>query len=398
MTLAQATGQELRQVREALTKAFTSRDKLARMLLDRLNQPLLFANGDLEHDTFNLLEDENGKGRVAQLLLAACAERPGSAVLVECARSLFSADQFELIEHVRRWSTKRIPAAKLFEYYTHAVAGDKSSQLQTLEANQSLVEYAWNARCRGVEQFNRFVSRMDAFGRDEMPLTPREESAEDELKLSALHNAMDKTEKVIKATKRPHITIHHLGLDMRRAWFHMVKMLEKVTNVDLEYHLLVITDQKKSLPTKAPPEVKRMTEKVGDSLEELERGLRQSSGIFNTNRMNLRVIVKQYKEIPVIHGWTILQPPRHWFVSYCRWLFKEPEWTYDWGGREYYHLSGSASSADGSMLTDIGVQFDSNFAHLWNRAEIHKQIIVPEPPVCLSGQRRSQRARARKAK
>lgn len=159
------------------------------------------------------------------------------------------------------------------------------------------------------------------------------------------------------------ILLHHLGLDMDRAWLRIEEALEGLqVRRPLELQLLMITDRAELLGQHASEEIKKLCRNVPGSLEKIGKSVERIGPQLEGRGIELRVTVKLYREVPTIHGFSVEEPFRTRYFSFCRWQGREGK-SFDWGDRRYRIIAGEPSDPSVADLADM---FDGAFAHLWH--------------------------------
>src|ERR1700722_12907246 len=203
MSIANATGAELKLLREAFLKAFSDRRDLQLLLEEGLESHLFANTGDHSHDTSIELQRFRDEGRLGPVLVAACAYSPNPA-LKQCAKKLLTKAEQGLIGLVHKWWTEGVSPAQTRSVYEKLGLG------VVTQDHHALVDYAWSVCLADPKLFPRFAGRLDALGRGETPLPARTKAKQDDLNLRKLHYCMDKTEKMLARSRKPKITVDHL--------------------------------------------------------------------------------------------------------------------------------------------------------------------------------------------
>jgi hypothetical protein len=162
-----------------------------------------------------------------------------------------------------------------------------------------------------------------------------------------------------KARRTDTVAIVHVGLTMTEAWDYVRELLfdESSKPVNVDYRLLILADSS-GKQSGWPAEVADWAQSVPASIAMIQRDLARAAELFKRRGQTLRFSVRQYDEVPVVHGWAIKQPLQAWHVGHCRWRGE----SYDWGGQNYVEIVGSS---DDPLTQDIAELFDSYFDHLW---------------------------------
>lgn len=180
-----------------------------------------------------------------------------------------------------------------------------------------------------------------------------------------------------KVEPRQKILLHHLGLDMDRAWLRIEEALEGLqVRRRLELCLLMITDRAELLGQHAPEEVKKLCVNVPRSLEKIGESVERIGPQLAARGIELHLTVKLYREVPTIHGFSVEEPFRVRYFSFCRWQGREGK-RFDWGGQRYRRIAGEPSDPSVADLADM---FDGAFAHLWHTSPTSLQWPPQETP------------------
>jgi hypothetical protein len=158
------------------------------------------------------------------------------------------------------------------------------------------------------------------------------------------------------------VKIDHLGLDMYNAWPRVLDWLRHPVRVGVEVRFLMLTGASDRLPGRVPAEVAHWCQNVDESLRVIRQWLHLEGPALLKSGRPIRIRVKQYAEVPVLHGFAVAEPFRVTFVSLCRW--EGATWDiYSWGERTYHRVSEIARDRHERDLADV---FRARFEHLWN--------------------------------
>jgi len=183
-------------------------------------------------------------------------------------------------------------------------------------------------------------------------------------KLQSLEDCQEHLASELAQTRgNTNVTIHHLGLDMSYAW-HRVRELLHHNNHLRQIHLkiLMLTHDVQSLGPNAPQEVRRWCESVPRAIEEIREGLEDIRSEYEQCGRSLTVHIRQYTEVPWVHGIAILEPSHVRYFTFCRWDGPDGR-RFAWGENRYRRVVGSPADAS---LADLAAMFDSAFEHLWS--------------------------------
>jgi hypothetical protein len=97
----------------------------------------------------------------------------------------------------------------------------------------------------------------------------------------------------------------------------------------------------------------------------LRSGIEEIGQKYSGRERLFRGEVREYAEIPVIHGFRVVQPFRVCYVSLCRWDQDHPT-RFNWGEPHYYIIAGDPEN---DPRADLLMVFQGYFNHLWNSDE-----------------------------
>ncbi|MDM8567391.1 hypothetical protein QUF74_17290 [Candidatus Halobeggiatoa sp. HSG11] len=133
----------------------------------------------------------------------------------------------------------------------------------------------------------------------------------------------------IKPDKK--IVIHHFSLDMGQAWPRIMEMFDETRFANIELHIAMLVGEPTQLGVNVPKEVEHWCKDTSTSLQRIKDSLPD----IETNGKLSKLIVKQYKELPFCHGFTLVEPLNISYISFCRW--KSPT-KYDWRDDNYLKI------------------------------------------------------------
>jgi hypothetical protein len=173
----------------------------------------------------------------------------------------------------------------------------------------------------------------------------------------------DLAEKLHSVKPGERVLIDHFGLDMQHAWdFVKRDILNHSKLKDVEIRILMLTDDNKELGT-VPVEVRRWCANVPNSLEAIKDSLEKE-------QRRLKIEIKQYSVLPTIHGFSVSQPIKVRYISFCRW--KGP--AYIWGEDSYRTIGDTTDPT----LKDEADIFEGNFEYLWSTGAPVLSISLPK--------------------
>jgi hypothetical protein len=170
------------------------------------------------------------------------------------------------------------------------------------------------------------------------------------------------------------VVIDHIGLDMSIAWNFTSKLIQKAKGVDLEYRLLMLTDDPDRLGTKPHPEIVEMCATSADSLRKIKAWIQAHQSDLLAPGRACKIEIRRYSEMPWVHGFEVSQPFCRRYVSFFRWKEEEPA-SLDWGAINYHILP---DVPENHSMRDLAEIFDRQFEHLWATAS-ESVLLFPEP-------------------
>lgn len=159
------------------------------------------------------------------------------------------------------------------------------------------------------------------------------------------------------------VVIRHVGLDMTHAWVKVESLLKRCRHLEkVELQFLVLTDKTERIGPDIPEDVRRWCRRVPDSLTQMLETFAELGKELADKPHSVQVRVRQYAEIPVVHGFAITRPHEIRYFSFCRW--KDQQWQkIDWGEDRYRRVQGDPVDP---FFRDIVEVFDGAFGHLWS--------------------------------
>ena len=167
------------------------------------------------------------------------------------------------------------------------------------------------------------------------------------------------------------VIIDHLGLDMNHAWDYVRQFILKHPQLrDVELRVLMLTGDAEKLGSVIPNEVQDWCLRISSSLKKIQTSLTNESLSGQWEGKRLKVEVKQYNVLPTVHGFSVRQPFKVQYISFCRWKDSE----YVWGEDSYRTIVDLADS----VLKDESDLFEGNFEYLWSIGETVLMISYPQ--------------------
>ncbi len=165
-----------------------------------------------------------------------------------------------------------------------------------------------------------------------------------------------------------HLIMDAIAIDLSPAGERMLAAINTMASRAITMRVLAITDNANLLGDAAPPAVVAWTRSVAANLARLER---EFDGYTGNKRVVIQV--KQYAEIPMVHGIKVGGPPARYYVSECKYT-EDPIPIYDWGEAEYHLVPETGPPGQHHALR---VKFDAAFTRLWsatNRCIIDRSL------------------------
>ena len=163
------------------------------------------------------------------------------------------------------------------------------------------------------------------------------------------------------------IIIDCFAIDMTTAWDNVMNILrkEQMPPMRVELRFLVLT----SNPEEIQPSFQDLEYWCDNTkliLDTVSRQLQNENARLAKEGKQLKVSIKQYAAIPVIHGFRLKSPFEEiLYVSFCRWVGQNFN-TYDWGQEKFHIIT---SEKMDSNLSDLSQIFNAHFNHYWINSE-----------------------------
>jgi hypothetical protein len=165
------------------------------------------------------------------------------------------------------------------------------------------------------------------------------------------------------------VVMFHLALNLVQSWDYIEKHFlkhPKLKNIEL-YLLMLPKDADQIVGGHPiPGDVRIWCTAVANSVKQIQSSLEALQPEMEQAGKKVLVLIKHYRVVPVVHGYSVEGRSRHHYVSFCRWksrVGKPPEdWPYDWGEDTYHKV---VSEAGDLALGDLANVFDGHFAFLW---------------------------------
>lgn len=166
------------------------------------------------------------------------------------------------------------------------------------------------------------------------------------------------------------IIMCHLALNLEQSWDYIKRhFLEHRNLQDMEVYLLMLPKDPKELqsnsPYPVPAEVERWCMSVEAKLKAIERSLNELKPVLQRDRKKLKVLIKHYRMVPIVHGYSATGRFRYYYFSFCRWVRGDGDpkyWTYEWGEDDYHKFVGDPNDL---AFGDLAKVFDGHFYYLW---------------------------------
>ncbi|MBI3796956.1 MAG: hypothetical protein HY268_08315 [Deltaproteobacteria bacterium] len=178
--------------------------------------------------------------------------------------------------------------------------------------------------------------------------------------------------KVLKNTHpKDRIVMSILGLNLEHALAYMKRYIFKQpTHKNIYLKILLLPEDPKDIKMhpnhQLPKIVAAWCSNMKFYIQQVEKSANDQKSLMKNEGIQLRIEIKQYRVLPILHGFGISDPSNHtYYVSFCRWKpSKQPveDWDYDWGEDSYHKV---ASDTKGAAAQDIASIFTGYFEYLW---------------------------------
>lgn len=169
-------------------------------------------------------------------------------------------------------------------------------------------------------------------------------------------------QQVEKVDRSETLVLRIIGLDLAQSWSKVERVLRKRDNVvraECEILMLGDAEAESDLPASLKKWMNHSRESIGEIEEGLARMVHPAAGI----RREIKLTVKTYASIPLIHGIQVITPAAvaaH-YICLCRW---EPNGAFSWGDGSYLKATAAEAEAD-PLKADLCEVFNGHFTHLW---------------------------------
>ena len=188
--------------------------------------------------------------------------------------------------------------------------------------------------------------------------------------LNLLSSMEDLSRELDSVKPNEKIIMCHLALNLEQSWHYIKRQFLEHRNLnDIEVYLLMLPKDPKELqsnsPHPVPDEVERWCYSVEAKLKAITRELDELKPVLEKQRKKLKVIIKHYRVVPIVHGYSAAGRLKYYYFSFCRWVpgGGEPKyWTYEWGEDTYHKFVGDPKYLAFGDLTEV---FDGHFHYLW---------------------------------
>jgi hypothetical protein len=176
----------------------------------------------------------------------------------------------------------------------------------------------------------------------------------------------DLHERVKKLQPREKLIVEGLAIDLHHTWELIISMMRDLLlpSLDVEIRLLVLT----SNPNDITPKIEQLDnwcKAAAQRLDEIKEALEKDDKLLISEGKRISLQIKQYKALPMIHGFSIKHPFKVWYIAFCRWGGKNHD-IYDRGLSEFHKIHGGDTTPTLADMTEI---FDSQFSHHWASSE-----------------------------
>lgn len=196
--------------------------------------------------------------------------------------------------------------------------------------------------------------------------------ADSDIRTYGLHEtARELAEHLETLRNDEHIIMEHLGLNLEQSWDYLRDYFLEMPNLKhVTLRLLMLpsssADIKMHPRHPVPNDIKIWCKSTGQRIAQIDQFLRSEQDKLMQKGRELRVTIKQYRTVPVVHGYSVaIGDSKLYYVSFCRWRpsGSEPQhWPYDWGENCYHRITSGTSE---KAIRDLASIFDGHFQYLW---------------------------------
>ncbi|MEA3015904.1 MAG: hypothetical protein QOI38_626 [Sphingomonadales bacterium] len=155
------------------------------------------------------------------------------------------------------------------------------------------------------------------------------------------------------------IVIEHIGLDMTYAWHGVEGLIRRFRySTRLDYRVLVLSDRAADAAA-YHPDIRKWMSDGRSQIEFISRKKAELEATVNEAGGKLNLDVRDYSDLPVVHGIRVRRPFDVAYVAICRY---GETGDYDWAGNSYHRLRSAAATPAQADLISL---FERSFEHYW---------------------------------
>lgn len=186
-----------------------------------------------------------------------------------------------------------------------------------------------------------------------------------------LVGAMEDLSRELKSVKPGEkIIMCHLALNLEQSWNYLKRHFLEHRNLrDIEVYLLMLPKDHRELKSNSqhpvPTEVENWCGTVEKKIKAIERDLNDLKPVLGREGRKLKVLIKHYRMVPIVHGYSVFGHFRYSYFSLCRWVRGDgapKDWAYDWGEDDYHKFVGDPNDLP---FGDLAKFFEGHFHYLW---------------------------------
>jgi len=180
--------------------------------------------------------------------------------------------------------------------------------------------------------------------------------------LSSELNTVRRDEKVVMC---------HLALNLEQSWDYTIEHFLAHKHLrNMEVYLLMLPKDAQEIQINSahpiPHDVATWCKTVEGRLKVIDSTLQGLRPALERDGKKLKVLIKHYRMLPMIHGYSAAGRAKRHYVAFCRWLRNDAAppiyWRYDWGENNYHKIVSDKAEPN---LQDLANIFDGHFAYLW---------------------------------
>jgi hypothetical protein len=167
------------------------------------------------------------------------------------------------------------------------------------------------------------------------------------------------------------VVMCHLALNLEQSWDYTIEHFVAHKNLrNMEVYLLMLPKDVGEIQVNpnhpVPHDVATWCKTVEGRLKVIDSTLQGLRPTLQRDGKRLKVLIKHYRMLPVIHGYSAAGRAKQHYVAFCRWLRNDAApplyWRYDWGENNYHKIVSDEAEPN---LQDLANIFDGYFAYLW---------------------------------